>query len=152
MFSFKQKLLALDDAIKANQVDIQIRTIEAWIQLKKGNNEDALALMTSAAEMESKTSKHPVTPGEILPADELLADMLLALNRPQEALVAYELNLKRRPNRFNGIYGAANAAKQFGDLKKARIYFEKLVKQTENVDSDRSEIKEAKEFLENNAI
>ncbi len=150
--SFRQKLLTLNNTYEANQVDIQIKTIEAWTLLKKGNNEDALALMTSAAEMESKTSKHPVTPGEILPADELLADMLLGLNKPQEALNAYELNLKRRPNRFNGIYGAAIAAKQIGNKQLATMYFELLLKQTENVSSDRPEIKEAKIFLQNSVI
>ena len=68
--------------------------------------------MKQATKLESKTSKHPVTPGEVLPADELLGDMLLALNNPAEALEAYEINLKERPGRFNGIYGAAIAAKQ----------------------------------------
>lgn len=150
--SFEHELITLEDAYKANQVAIQIRTIEAWMQLKKGNNGEAVSLMTTAADMESKTSKHPVTPGEILPADELLADMLLALNKPQEALTAYEVNLDRRPNRFNGIYGAAMAAKQSGDMEKATLYFESLLKQAENVDSDRPEIKEAKDFLKKNII
>ncbi|TXN37817.1 hypothetical protein FVB32_05880 [Flagellimonas hymeniacidonis] len=150
LYASKQKLTALNDAYKANQVNIQIKTIEAWIQLKRGNEEEALTLMSTAAEMESKTSKHPVTPGEILPADELLADMLLVLNKPQEALTAYELNLKRRPNRFNGIYGAAVAANLIGDIEKATMYFEILLEQTENVVSDRPEIQEARVFLEKN--
>ncbi len=145
--SFENILLELDDAYKANQVAIQIKTIEAWIQLKKGNDELALAIMNSAVEMESKTSKHPVTPGEILPADELLADMLLMLNKPEEALAAYELDLERRPNRFNGVYGAAIAAEQSGNIEKSMHYFELLLRLTENVNSDRSEIMEAKTFM-----
>ncbi|TBW29963.1 hypothetical protein [Gramella sp. KN1008] len=152
LYSSKQKLENIKDSYKANQVAIQIKTIEAWIQLKKGNTDTALSLMTSAAEMESKTSKHPVTPGEILPADELLADMLLTLNQPGKALKMYELNLERRPNRFNGLYGAATAAKKSGDLEKARFYFEKLITQTEKYNSERVEIKEAKEFLEHNFV
>jgi len=150
--SFRQKLLTLDDAYKANQVDVQIRTIEAWMLLKKGDSDEAIGLMKTAAEMESKTSKHPVTPGEILPADELLADMLFALNRYQEALAAYELNLQKRPNRFNGIYGAAIAAKKSGNIEKAEIYFEALLKLTENINSERQEINEARIFLERNNI
>lgn len=148
--SFQQKLIALHDAYKADQVAIQIKTIEAWIQLQKGNQDEAILLMTTAADMESMTSKHPVTPGEILPADELLADMYLTVNKPQEALAAYELNLERRPNRFNGIYGAAIAAKEIGDMAKATRYFKQLLKQTENVVSDRPELNEARAFLENN--
>ena len=150
--SSEKELTALGKAYEANQVAIQTKTIEAWIQLKKGNDEAALALMTTAAQMEGKTSKHPVTPGEILPADELLADMFLALNKPQEALVAYELNLQRRPNRFNGIYGAAIAAEQSGNREKASVYYEALLKLTGNIESDRQEIKVAKAYLEKNAI
>ena len=146
----KEELTTLGDTYKSNQVAIQIKTIEAWLQHKKGNDTAAIALMKNAAEMESKTSKHPVTPGEILPADELLADLLLAVNRPVEALASYELNLQRRPNRFNGIYGAAIAAKESGDMEKALFYFEALLKLSKNSDSDRPEIAEAKDFLQQN--
>jgi len=151
LVSFKNELLELDDAYKANQVAIQIKTVEAWLQLKKGKKEEAIALMTTATDMESKTSKHPVTPGEILPADELLADMYLALDKPVEALSAYELNLKRRPNRFNGVYGAAVASKQSGNIEKATLYFNQLIELTEKSNSDRPEIIEAKEFVKQQA-
>ncbi len=150
--SFESELTALNDKYKANQVAIQIKTVEAWIQLKKGNNEEAIALMSTASEMESLTAKHPVTPGEILPADELLGDLLLSLDKSEEALLVYELNLERRPNRFNGIYGAAIAARETGDIHKAIEHFKTLLILTENIDSDRQEITEAKVFLENNAI
>ena len=108
--------------------------------------------MRIAAEMESKTSKHPVTPGELIPADELLGDMLLTLNNPQEALEAYEVNLKGHPNRFNGIYGAAIASKLSGDNEKAKLYFEQLIELTKHSKSDRPELVEAKAFLENTTI
>ncbi len=150
--SFEKDLKISDRIYEANQVAIQIKTIEAWVQLKKGNNEEAISLMTSASEMESMTSKHPVTPGEILPADELLADMFLVLGKPLEALAVYELNLERRPNRFNGIYGAASAARLSGNIEKAAIYYDSLIKLTGNIDSDRPEITEAKAFLKKNII
>lgn len=150
--SFKDELINLDDAYKANQVAIQIVTIEAWLKLENGELEEALRLMRNAVEMESLTSKHPVTPGEILPADELLADMLLKSNRPIEALDAYELNLKRRPNRFNGIYGAAIAAKHSKNKEKAIFYFEALLNLTKNAQTDRPEVFEAKVFLQQNKV
>ena len=115
--------------------------------MAKENNEEALVLMKLAADLESKTSKHPVTPGEVLPADELLGDMLLLLNKPKEALIAYEENLEGHPNRFNGLYGAAIAANQSGNKDKALLYFKQLLKLTENVNSDRPELKVAKEFV-----
>lgn len=132
---------------KADQVLIQINAAKAWIHLAKGNKSEALSFMKLAAKMESETSKHPVTPGEVLPADELLGDLLLALNKPSDALEAYEKNLVGHPNRFNGIYGAAIASKRSGDDEKAKIYFEQLLEQTKHSKSDRPELLEAKAFL-----
>ena len=136
----------------ADQVLVMVKAAEAWIQFFEGNKEDALTLMKASAEIEMNTDKHPVTPGEVLPADELLGDMLLLLNKPKEALIAYEVNLKGHPNRFNGLYGAAIAAKQSGNQEKATMYFEQLLKLTENSNSDRIELIEAREFIDQKAI
>lgn len=145
--SFRKELTEIDDAYKSNQVGIQIKMAEAWLALANGNKEEALSSMEVAVDMESKTSKHPVTPGEVIPADELYADMLLAINKPQIALEAYELNLQRRPNRFNGIYGAAIAAKKSGNLEKANQYFKQLIELTKNSNSTRPEVELAKKFI-----
>jgi tetratricopeptide (TPR) repeat protein len=107
------------DAYKAKEVEIQMKTVEAWIFFKEGNNSGAVKLMILAADMEDQTEKHPVTPGEVLPARELLGDMLLEMNKPAEALAAYEEDLRTHPNRFNGLYGAAMAALKSNNLKKA---------------------------------
>jgi tetratricopeptide (TPR) repeat protein len=150
--SFQQELVKLEDVYRADQVMIQVKAAEAWLNFGKGNQEQALAFMQEAAVLEAETGKHPATPGEVLPAIELLGDMLLAMSRPVEALVSYEANLKRSPNRFNGLYGAAIAAKQSGNQEKATIYFEQLLKLVENSNSDRTEIIEAKLFVgENNS-
>jgi hypothetical protein len=65
------------ESYKANQVAIQIKASEAWIKFASGKIKDALSSMKLAADMEDSTSKHPVTPGEVLPERELYADMLL---------------------------------------------------------------------------
>lgn len=145
-----QELMAVNSAVasyQAGQVNIEVKTTQAWIALAKGNPEDAIELMKKAAEMESKTTKHPVTPGEVLPANQLLGDMYLELNYPANAIRAYESDLARHPNRFNSIYGVAYASKEMGDLKKASKYFKQLVHLVGNTDSDRIEIREAKEYL-----
>ncbi|WP_249356271.1 tetratricopeptide repeat protein [Maribacter sp. ACAM166] len=147
---FKAELTTLGDTYKANQVAIQVQTIEAWLEFIKGNKEEALSQMRYAVAMESRTSKHPVTPGEILPADELLADMLLKSNKPNEALDAYELNLQRRPNRFSGLYGAALATKHSDNIEKAKFYFEALLDLTQDSQSMQPELKEAKKYLQQN--
>ncbi|MFT5846671.1 tetratricopeptide repeat protein [Psychroserpens sp.] len=143
-----KNLMDANEYYKSNQVNIQIHASEAWIELAKGNNDKALTLMKSAAFLENQTSKHAVTPGEVLPADELLGDMLLALNKPKEALEAYEINLKGHPNRFNGIYGAAQAAKQTGDIKKATLYFKQLIALAKHSQSDRPELVEATNYID----
>ena len=147
LLTLHQNLIKENETYKAGQVNIQVHAAKAWIELAKGNNDEALILMKIAADLESKTSKHPVTPGEVLPADELLGDMLLALNKPSEALNAYEVNLKGHPGRFNGIYGAAKAAEKSGNQEKAKYYFEQLIELTKSSNCDRSELVEAKSYL-----
>jgi hypothetical protein len=80
------------DMYKAKEVDIQIKTGEAWMQFAfaDADRNNAVHIMNLAADMEDSTEKHPVTPGEVLPARELLGDMLLQTNQNPEALQAYE--------------------------------------------------------------
>jgi len=96
---------------EAAQVDVQIKISEAWIELKKGNISMAKDLMIAAADKEDAMEKHPVTPGSVLPARELLGEMLLELNEPALAIEAFEEDLKINPNRRNGMIGL-NSAKQ----------------------------------------
>ena len=84
----------------------------------------------------------------MLPARELLADLLLELNEPAAALKEYELSLSNDRNRFRSILGIARAAKATGDTAKARQAYEKLATLA-SADSDRSELSEAKAFLAN---
>jgi len=150
--SLHQDLVILEDTYRANQVLIQVKAAEGWLNFANGNKTEALALMNEAATLESETGKHPATPGEVLPAIELLGDMLLEMDKPVKALEAYEMNLKRSPNRFNGLYGAAIAAKKSGYTEKASNYFEALLNLVKDVDSDRTEIEEGKNYLNQKTI
>jgi Tetratricopeptide repeat len=140
-------LAAQKDTYKANQVMIQIKTGEAWIQLEEKKLTEALQLMNMAADMEDKTEKSPVTPGEVIPAKELLADMLLQLNKPAEALVAYEADLKKHPNRFNGLYGAALVCEKINNIEKAGYYYKQLLFIANSPNANRPELEKAKLFL-----
>jgi tetratricopeptide (TPR) repeat protein len=148
--AIRDTLLAKKDDYRANQVHIQIHSVDAWIQYKEGKNAEALKLMNTAAEMEDKTEKHPVTPGEVMPARELLGDMLLAMNKPVEALEAYEANLKKRPNRFNGIYGAAQASERAAYGDKASTYYQQLTNIPGSIKSNRLELETARLYLRKN--
>lgn len=130
----------------ANQVAIQIKAGDAWIKMKQGNKDEALALMKEAADMEDATAKHPVTPGEMLPARELLGDMYMELNSYEQALATYETNLSKLPNRFNGLFGAARAAELLGNKEKAKSYYTKLVSVAGS--SGRQELKHASVYLQ----
>ena len=141
------KLIGQKDLYKANQVQIQIKTSEAWILFKKGKNDDAIKLMIEAADMEDATEKHPVTPGEVIPARELLGDMLFEMNKPAAALEAYEADLKKHAKRFNGLYGAAISAEKSNDLTKAIDYYQQVVDVTNGTGSNRAELEKAKLFL-----
>jgi tetratricopeptide (TPR) repeat protein len=88
-----------------------------------------------------------VSPGPLAPARELLGDMLLEANKPREALVAFELTMKKEPNRFRGIYGGALAAEKSGDRAKATSYYQKLLEVAADADTSRPELQHAKAFV-----
>ncbi len=103
--------------------------------------------MRAAAALEAGTEKHPVTPGEVLPARELLADMLLELGRPNEARVEYEAALNRSPNRFNSLYGAGRAAELAGETESAVEYYEALLEVAARADTPRQRLEHAREYV-----
>jgi tetratricopeptide (TPR) repeat protein len=115
------------DAYKSNLVMIQAKAGEAWIRLAEGKKSEAIQLMTESAELEDKTEKHSVTPGELLPARELLGDMYVTLGQYDKASAAYQENLRRHPNRFNGLLGAAIASEKAGRKQVADEYYQQLM-------------------------
>ena len=96
--------------------------------LAEGRQAEALTLMREAADLEDATEKAAVTPGPIKPARELLGEMLLQLNRPAEALAEFEIAMKKEPNRFRALYGAAQAATAAGQPVKGANYYAQLIK------------------------
>jgi tetratricopeptide (TPR) repeat protein len=135
------------DSYKAAQVKIQSTTARAWISMGEQRNEEAVELMKVAADLESKTEKHPVTPGEVLPAMELLGDMYMLNGTYKEALLAYEESMKRSPGRFNSLFGAAKAAQKSGNHTLAASHFGSLISVSNGVESNRPELDEAKKWL-----
>jgi len=135
------------EVYKASEVLIEIKTGEAWIYFMQGKNEEALQVMNLAANMEDATEKSPVTPGEVLPARELLGDMLLEMNRYSDALQAYETDIKLHPNRFNGLYGAGLAAEKANQLIQSKTWFSQLIAISDAKNSNRPEIEQVKTIL-----
>lgn len=131
----------------ASQADFQIKTVNAWLDLAEKRKDKALRLMRAAAQAEEASDKHPVTPGNVAPSRELLAEMLLELKRPAEAFAEFERSLKRDRNRFRGISGAARAAEAAGKREGARDYYARLQLIAADQDSERPELARARTFV-----
>ena len=128
-------------------VGIKRRAVEAWIALATRDTAGALRLAQEAADMEDVTEKHPVTPGELLPARELYGDLLLEVGRYADARAAYDATLLREPRRARAIFGAARAAQLAGDQAGSRRRYDEFLAQMKNGDGDRVEIARAREAL-----
>ena len=125
-----------------NQIEIQKKVVKAWELYTQNEMEKSLEMMIVAADLEDATEKNPVTPGALLPAREMLGDLYMELNRPKDALIQYELSLKKNPNRFNSLFGAGRSAELIGDKKKTEYYYNRLLKL--NNSSTRQQIVHAK--------
>jgi tetratricopeptide (TPR) repeat protein len=115
---------------------------EAWVAFAEGKREEAVKTLRSAADREDADGVDSLA----IPAREMLADMLLELKRPADALVEYKAALRNSPNRFDSFYGAAHAAQLAGDSATANAYFTKLMEICAPA-ADRAELGEAKTYL-----
>jgi len=150
-----EAIKALRDVLaKANQSywvdrsEEQMLAVTAWIAAKEGDRERAEKLMRAAADGEDGSVKHISMENRLYPMRELLADLLLEIGRPADALKEYETALNANPNRYRGFWGAACAAEKAGDRQKASAYYTKLVDLAAKADTERPEIRVAKAFLE----
>ncbi len=144
----RERLAQAGEAYWAEQVEIQRRGATAWLAFAEGRADEAVTEMRTAAAREDATDKSAVTPGPLAPARELLGDLLLELKRPAEALVEYETTLKKEPNRFRALYGAAQAASSAGNSAAARRYYRELVNICGKADTPaRKELTQARQFL-----
>jgi tetratricopeptide (TPR) repeat protein len=127
------------------QVKIQRLAASAWLAWATGDTAGAVSAATAAADLEDHTDKHPVTPGPVLPARELLGDLLLQVGRPADARRAYEATLARSPNRARSLFGLARAAALAGDTATAREKYLEFLRLLAPADGDRPEIAAARQ-------
>jgi tetratricopeptide (TPR) repeat protein len=142
-----RKLLDARNAYWATEVEIQRYSVAAWSAQARGNKDEALKLMRAAADLEDRNEKHIVTPGRILPARELLGEMLLEQDKPADALKEFEASQHREPNRYRNYAGSARAAEMMGDKAKAREYYAKLLELAKKGDGSRPELVKAKAYV-----
>ena len=137
---FRKDKKKTDDA---DFLDRQVNEPLAWIAHSEGKDDEAIKMLRAVAEKETDGTSST----GYLPAQEMIADLLLDAKRPQQALVEYQSDLKLNPNRFNGLYGAAQAAEAAGKQSEANEYYAMLVKSCDGSNSTRPELSRAKELL-----
>ena len=115
------------ETLFARNIEVLRLELDAWIAHVQGQDDSSVALMRQAAELETSTPKHAVTPGPTFPTHELLGDLLMELQQPTEALAAYQRSMELYPNRFNSLLGAARAARALGSEPLARNFYEALL-------------------------
>jgi tetratricopeptide (TPR) repeat protein len=134
---------------EGNFVKVERDEIVAWVHFAKGMPEGAIEHMREAADLQDKVGQAEVD----IPAREMLADMLLELHRPQQALAEYEVALKLSPNRFNGLYNAGLAAEAAGDKAKAEHFYAALLQSTDNgAQSERPEFAHVRSFVSSTQV
>ncbi len=131
----------------SSQVKVQRLAASAWLARAGGDSLEAIQQAIAAADIEDVTQKHPVTPGSVVPARELLGDLLVELGHPADALKAYASSLRNAPSRARGLFGAARAAESSGDRAAAGKYYKQYLDLMAHADGDRPELEMARRAL-----
>jgi hypothetical protein len=119
-------------------------TVKAWQSYAHKNDAQALQQISAAADIQDRVGQAEVD----IPAREMYADMLLADDRPAEALVQYRTALQLSPNRYNALANAGRAAEASGKPEEATTYYTQLLKITAGgAKSQRPEVAHAHDFI-----
>ena len=143
----KKALEKAKDTYWAARSEEQILAVSAWVAYAEGAREQAVKLMRAAADGEDGSVKHVSMENRLYPMRELFAELLLEMEQAAPALREFEAALKENPNRYRGLYGAAQAAEAAGEQKKAEGYFAQIVTLSKNADTVRPELARATAFL-----
>lgn len=141
--AIRKDYVAKSKKYQADWVEMLQQEATAWVMRGEGRNDEAIAALKKVAEYEDSVGEEQTS----MPAREILADLLLDMKRPTEALAEYQGDLRFNPKRFNGLYGAARAAEMAGQSSQATEYYALLVKTCEGSSSQRPELKKAKETV-----
>jgi tetratricopeptide (TPR) repeat protein len=127
----------------AEWTEVLYQEASAWVLHGEAKDEAATAALHKVADHEDAVGEEQTS----MPAREMLADMLLEMKRPDQALAEYQGDLKFNPKRFNGLYGAAQAAEMAGQASQATEYYAVLVKTCAGSSSERPELAKAKQAV-----
>ncbi|HVB07813.1 MAG TPA: hypothetical protein VNF00_02600, partial [Candidatus Acidoferrales bacterium] len=134
-----QATKAIPDALITVMKGVRDFEADAWIDYAQGKDAEAVKAMHAAIAQEEARGMDSLA----MPAHEMLGDMLRDMKKPAEAMVEYRKALVESPNRFDALYGAAQAAQLSGKTAEARGYLARLVKIC-GPDADRPELAQAR--------
>ncbi len=115
--------------------------LEAAIDLA----EKAVEQLNEATELEDTLSLSYGPPDPVKPSHELFGEVLLELNRPEEAAEQFEKALDRAPRRALSLLGLARAQVQSGNQTAADQTYADLSQVWHNADPDLPEGREARQ-------
>jgi hypothetical protein len=140
----EQGLTAANDSYWSRVAGIKRQALNAWVLLAAGDTTGALREAKEAADKEDVTAKHPITPGELLPARELEGDLHLQLGHYAAARSAYQATLRNEPGRARAMFGQARAAQLAGDRTAASQGYREFIQLQQPGDGRREELATAR--------
>ena len=130
----------------AKAIAILQNEVAALAAAARGRHDAAARLAKQAVQIELTMNAPSGPPDPIKPALELYGELLLAANRPAEAVAAFEQSLLRTPKRTPSLLGLARAAAAAEDDRKARQTYSELADMPGAAASSPA-VREARNFL-----
>ena len=131
----------------AKSAEIKELEVSASVAATKQNYSEAIEKMKRATALEEEMSPPSGPPSLIKPSHELFGEILLAANRPTDAIEQFSIALLRQPNRARSLLGLARSASKSGDTKTAVETYSKLIQQWSQCDQNLPELREAQDYL-----
>ena len=128
--------------------NLQLAALKQFIN---GDFSQVTQLLDRATALEESLPPPSGPPDLIKPTHELYGEILLGIDRPEEAQQQFDRSLLWHPNRARSLLGLARAAAQSGDLQAARQAYGTFLNIWSQADQDLPELREAKQFLQNTA-
>jgi len=141
--SIRKDYVAQKKTYETNFVKMLEQEASAWVLHEENKDKEATDTLRKVADHEDAVGEEQTS----TPAREMLADMLLEMKRPEQALAEYKGDLSFNPKRFNGLYGAAQAVEMAGQALQAAEYYALLVQTCEGGSSERPELAKAKQAV-----
>ncbi len=143
MMELRDAASEADEAAFATYIEVDRLILSGRIAYAQGDAEQAVALTREAAELEETVEKHPITPGALSPPSEALGELLAELDRPADALAAFEDGLDVWPKRYHSLVGAARAARDAGESERAQAHYATFLEVTDEA-AERGGVTEAR--------